>query len=305
MVTNQVGTTQRHTDSTGAVKNYYEYDAWGVPLMTVQGTSQQYRYTQKELDPDSIAFNSENRRYHFPARFYSPFKGLFAQVDSLLLMNVVALSRWHLSNYIYVLSNPLMYVDPLGLQEQGATGSRGPLEGFMDRNRLREFRREGPLPPDRPVAPNRVFDEFSYNCAGLAFRTYFPHPLADVKKRLAAACRELADAATKCKCGEIKCWLWEYTQEFWEGGKLVQQGTGFHIVCGLVAGSDPTQPGDDPMNCVSKDARTPVLKRKGTGESFKPEPQEMLAGGVTMVRKDMKTSVYCCDQQKLEAEPGK
>jgi hypothetical protein len=41
--------------------------------------------TQKELDPDFIDFNSENRRYHFPARFYLPFKGTFAQLDPRLI----------------------------------------------------------------------------------------------------------------------------------------------------------------------------------------------------------------------------
>jgi hypothetical protein len=39
--------------------------------------------TQKELDPDAIAFNSQNNRYHFPARFYLPFRGVFGQVDPL------------------------------------------------------------------------------------------------------------------------------------------------------------------------------------------------------------------------------
>jgi hypothetical protein len=29
--------------------------------------------TQKELDPDAVAFNSNNNRYNFPARFFLPF----------------------------------------------------------------------------------------------------------------------------------------------------------------------------------------------------------------------------------------
>jgi hypothetical protein len=32
--------------------------------------------TQKELDPDAIAFNSNNYRYHFPAKTYVPFRGV-------------------------------------------------------------------------------------------------------------------------------------------------------------------------------------------------------------------------------------
>jgi hypothetical protein len=47
--------------------------------------------TGKELDPNFVDFNSVNRRYHFPARFYLPFRGVFAQVDPLITSS--ALSR--------------------------------------------------------------------------------------------------------------------------------------------------------------------------------------------------------------------
>jgi hypothetical protein len=39
--------------------------------------------TQKELDPNFVDFNSVNRRYHFPSRYYIPFRGVFGQVDPL------------------------------------------------------------------------------------------------------------------------------------------------------------------------------------------------------------------------------
>ncbi len=109
---NQVGTTMRHTDSTETVVNTYEYDAWGVPLVTTEGgsTAQQYRFTGKELDPDFIAFNSQNRRYHFPARFYLPNRGVFGQVDPLFEKNKRAL-------YSYAANTPTRFVDPDGREE--------------------------------------------------------------------------------------------------------------------------------------------------------------------------------------------
>jgi RHS repeat-associated protein len=80
--------------------------------MVSPAAAQEYRYTGKELDPDLIAFNSENRRYHFPARFYLPQRGVFGQMDSLSLGQ-----RLPIGVFVYAGQNPLVLVDPLGLQE--------------------------------------------------------------------------------------------------------------------------------------------------------------------------------------------
>jgi hypothetical protein len=66
--------------------------------------------TQKELDPDFIAANSQSRRYHFPARFYVPFRAIFAQIDPQSMMS--AGNKRAL--YLYVMANPLLFVDPDG-----------------------------------------------------------------------------------------------------------------------------------------------------------------------------------------------
>jgi hypothetical protein len=101
--------------------------------------------TQKELDPDAVAFNSQNNRYHFPARFYLPFRGVFAQVDPLVVLpkNLLNLNvlrtgkqldpdfrgftsgheRYHFpgrfrnNGYRYAISNPIRFTDSIGLQE--------------------------------------------------------------------------------------------------------------------------------------------------------------------------------------------
>ena len=66
----------------------------------------------KELDPDFVDFNSVNRRYHFPARTYLPFRAIFNQIDPLAMGNA--------GNgrplYLFVMANPLMMVDPDGRQ---------------------------------------------------------------------------------------------------------------------------------------------------------------------------------------------
>jgi hypothetical protein len=91
--------------------------------------------TQKELDPDAVAFNSNNNRYHFPARFYLPARGTFGQIDplnthisllsigpSLVRKAVTSLlspnANWTLlanELYRYAQSSPTQLVDPLGL----------------------------------------------------------------------------------------------------------------------------------------------------------------------------------------------
>jgi RHS repeat-associated protein len=131
---NQVGTTLRQTDGSTAVKNYYEYDGWGQPFEANETISQQFRYTGKELDPDFLAFNSNNRRYHFPARTYFPFRATFSAIDPLsidsfaphiaMLIQTALNSRssyisffdfFKISNYQYVGGNPVRTLDPLGL----------------------------------------------------------------------------------------------------------------------------------------------------------------------------------------------
>jgi hypothetical protein len=43
--------------------------------------------TEKELDPDFVDFNSINRRYHLPWRFYLPFRGVLGQLDLFVLLS--------------------------------------------------------------------------------------------------------------------------------------------------------------------------------------------------------------------------
>jgi len=79
--------------------------------------------TQKELDPDFLAFNSQNRRYHFPARFYLSFRGVFGQADAVqfaVLRSAKTRAAFDQilgfsERYSYPSENPLVLVDPRGL----------------------------------------------------------------------------------------------------------------------------------------------------------------------------------------------
>jgi RHS repeat-associated protein len=107
---NQIGTVMRHTNAGQTVVNTYEYDAWGVPIAVSEANAQQYRFSQKELDPDAVAFNSQNSRYHFPARAYIPLRGNFIQIDPL----AIGRPGRNQGLYLYAMANPLVRIDPDG-----------------------------------------------------------------------------------------------------------------------------------------------------------------------------------------------
>jgi RHS repeat-associated protein len=69
--------------------------------------------TQKELDPDAVGLNSNNNRYHFRARFYLPFRGVFAQRDPLERILILG-RKYPWSTYVYASQNPTQIVDPMG-----------------------------------------------------------------------------------------------------------------------------------------------------------------------------------------------
>ncbi len=94
-------------------------------------------WTGKELDPDFVAFFSQNARYHFPARFYLPNRGAFGSIDALVLWEEQIselkvqfwnfASRWNIQiaeKYSYVEGNPVMLSDATGLTVSVAPGDQ-------------------------------------------------------------------------------------------------------------------------------------------------------------------------------------
>lgn len=136
----------------------------------------------------------------------------------------------------------------------------------------------------------------TYNCAGLAHRTYDYKGLNDTVNLLSAG-------GTACGANKIKHWLWQYDLhiEDHQGTKLTQPSGDFHTVAGMV---DPR--GNDPTDVYSKNGRRPVYG-PGTGPGFKPPAKiqarennanEKLAtdsngNPIYKVRSNFQTSVVC------------
>ena len=70
------------------------------------------------LDPDFVAFNSNNRRYHYPARAYAPFRSSWFQTDPLrrALSQRIAASLTGRSPFHFVGARPTISTDPSGLE---------------------------------------------------------------------------------------------------------------------------------------------------------------------------------------------
>lgn len=112
----------------------------------------------------------------------------------------------------------------------------------------------------------------SYNCSGLAFRTYGKHNLDDTKEILQTRGSKV-NCGTPCdRVGMIKFWLWEYDvrEEDSSGRVLIQWGRSFHTVAGPTAG-DPSPKDSDEF--YSKNSERPVYG-PSTALRFKPPARE-------------------------------
>ncbi len=108
----------------------------------------------------------------------------------------------------------------------------------------------------------------TYNCAGLALRTYlFTAPPSAVYSEISS---HFLAASTpfggSCGPGDVKFWLWEYDLhiEDSKGNVLAPPSPDFHIVGGRTDAS-----GGDPVDVYSKNGRRQVYG-PGTGPGFKP-----------------------------------
>jgi hypothetical protein len=108
----------------------------------------------------------------------------------------------------------------------------------------------------------------TYNCAGLATRTYqfIAPPSAVYDSIMANFIGPHTPAGGKCSAGAVKFWLWEYDLhlEDDQGTVLSRDNRDFHIVAGR---TDVT--GADPTDVYSKNGRRRV-HGPGTGPGFRP-----------------------------------
>jgi hypothetical protein len=109
----------------------------------------------------------------------------------------------------------------------------------------------------------------TYNCAGLAFKTFNFIGLADTKKILATM-TPLATPVDTCNPRDYKFWFWQYTltqTDTLTGASA--SGSDFHIV-----GGQTDKKGNDPSSLMSKNGGRPV-KGPGSAMSWQPPAAEI------------------------------
>jgi hypothetical protein len=104
----------------------------------------------------------------------------------------------------------------------------------------------------------------TYNCAGLAWRTYDYRGDIDAERSAAAA-----GGPASNKAGTVKHWFWEYDLHVeTDSGARGPDAHDFHTVAGVV-----DKAGNDPDDVYSKNGARPVYG-PGTGPSWKPASRE-------------------------------
>jgi len=105
-----VGSITHEINSSGIVKNEYDYDAFGARTkLNVTSGKQHYGYTGEEFD-------TETGLLYLRARYYDPLLGRFISADPYLGRVAEPITQ---NRYIYVHNNPLGLVDPSGLASAG------------------------------------------------------------------------------------------------------------------------------------------------------------------------------------------
>jgi len=115
-----LGSVVQLTDSTGTQVQVYAYDAWGAPEGGGHASTagNRFRFTGEELDDFTDL-------YYLRARWYDPSMGRFLSRDPFggVLRQPMSSNR-----YLYVLNDPLRFVDRYGLsrEEVGTAASTTP-----------------------------------------------------------------------------------------------------------------------------------------------------------------------------------
>jgi RHS repeat-associated protein len=113
-----LGSTNFLTDETQKLVAHEEYfptgELWVDEADDASHLRQPYLFTGKELDP-------ETGLYYFGARYYDPHLSQWASPDPMLLSYILTphgLLPSRLSLYTYSRNNPLVFLDPNGLQDK-------------------------------------------------------------------------------------------------------------------------------------------------------------------------------------------
>jgi RHS repeat-associated protein len=114
------GTVRLLTDSTGAVTDTYDYDAWGNEVNTTGTTPNAYLYRGEQYDTDLGL-------YYLRARNFNPVTGRFLSTDPA---EGVPTDPATLHKYLYTRSDPVNRIDPTGWADKPGTQSNTPTYAF-------------------------------------------------------------------------------------------------------------------------------------------------------------------------------
>jgi len=99
-----LGSTRALADSSGALTDTYDYEAFGTLLKSDGLTDNDYRYTGEQFD-------TPLSQYYLRARYYNQGIGRFTQMDTF---QGVAVDPVTLHKYLYAGNDPVLMVDPGG-----------------------------------------------------------------------------------------------------------------------------------------------------------------------------------------------
>ena len=97
---NEHGDVTHLTNIDGEIENSYSYDVFGSIREEKEAVSNYFKYSGEQ-------YEKEIEQYYLRARFYNPVVGRFTQED--------VYREDGLNLYVYVVNNPLLWVDPSGL----------------------------------------------------------------------------------------------------------------------------------------------------------------------------------------------
>ncbi|MCG8333087.1 MAG: DUF2380 domain-containing protein [Proteobacteria bacterium] len=105
-----LGSTSLTTDEKGAIVSETAYYPFGRPRyqQTADGKGGFYKYTGKELDQTGL--------FYYEARYMDPVIGRFISVDPLLVETPEDCGVQGCNLYSYTINNPLILIDPTGLE---------------------------------------------------------------------------------------------------------------------------------------------------------------------------------------------
>ena len=107
------------SDTAGEIENSYSYDVFGNIREEKEVVSNYFKYSGEQ-------YEKEIEQYYLRARFYNPVVGRFTQEDIY--------RNDGLNLYVYVVNNPLLWVDPSGLAKCSKVLLRGDKDIYATTN---------------------------------------------------------------------------------------------------------------------------------------------------------------------------